>query len=96
MRIYPPARLAKSSMTVAPEGAGAGRVLNRLGTPTNEIPLPHPERSREWLNVALVECGRCHQVVARTSPIQRHCPECRRALKGARSREAVRRRRFGA
>jgi hypothetical protein len=36
------------------------------------------------------QCARCHQVVERTSPIQRHCPECRRAIKGVRSREAVR------
>ena len=71
--------------------AGAGRVLNSLGTAENEISLPRPGRSREWLRVALVECAICHQVVERTSPIQRHCRECRRAIKAARSREAVRR-----
>jgi hypothetical protein len=58
---------------------------------TNKIPLPDSPRSREWLRVALVECRRCHQIVERTSRIQRHCVECRRAIKGARSREAVRR-----
>jgi hypothetical protein len=75
--------------------AGAGRVLNRLGTANGEIALPHSGRSRELLNVALVECARCHQVIARAAPIQRYCPDCRRAIKGARSREAVRRRRIG-
>lgn len=73
--------------------AGAGRVLNRLGAAGTEILLPHPVRSREWLKVALVECARCHQVVERTSPIQRHCTECRRALKRSLSIEAMRRRR---
>jgi hypothetical protein len=58
---------------------------------TNEIPLPRSQRSHEWLRVALVECRRCHQVVERTSPIQRHCVDCRRVIKRAKSREAVRR-----
>ena len=31
----------------------------------------------------------CRQVVAQTSPVQRYCVECRRALKGARARDAV-------
>jgi len=73
--------------------AGAGRVLNRLGTATDEIPLPYPVRSREWLRAALVECVRCEQVVERTSPIQRYCPDCAAALGRERSRESVRRRR---
>lgn len=70
-----------------------GRVLNRLGTATTEIALPHPERSREWMKVAILECARCLQVVERTSPIQRHCRECRTAIKRTRSREALARRR---
>jgi hypothetical protein len=69
---------------------GAGRVLNRLGTTTHEIALPHPGRSREWLTVALLECSRCHQVVEGRSPTQRLCPSCRRQMKAARSYEAMR------
>jgi hypothetical protein len=75
--------------------AGAGRVLNRLGATEHTISLRHPKRSREWLAVAIVECERCHQVVERTSPIQRHCGDCRLALKRERSTDAVRRRRAG-
>jgi len=75
--------------------AGAGRVLNRLGTLSHQIALPHPGRSREWLEVSLVECARCHQVAERTSPTQRHCDTCRAALKRTRSREAMARRRMG-
>lgn len=71
--------------------AGAGHLLRSRGLATSEISLPHLARSREWLTVALLECARCHQVVERTSPIQQHCIECRRALKNKRSREAVRR-----
>jgi hypothetical protein len=59
-----------------------------------EISLSRPGRSREWLTVALLECERCHQIVERASPIQRHCRDCRRTIKGARSREAVRRSRI--
>ena len=76
--------------------AGAGRVLNSRGTQTSEITLPLPRRSREWLDLALVDCQRCHQVVQRQSPIQRYCPECRAALKRARSSEAVARARHRA
>jgi hypothetical protein len=36
--------------------AGAGRVLNSLGIDRDEIAIPLPHRSREWLKVALVEC----------------------------------------
>jgi hypothetical protein len=71
--------------------AGAGRVLKSRGTAESAIPLPRVGPSREWLKVALVECAMCHQVVERTSPIQRNCTDCRRAIRGARSREAVRR-----
>ncbi len=69
--------------------AGAGRVLNRLGTVGSDIAVPLPRRSREWLKVALLECARCHQVVQRTSPVQRLCPDCRAALKRDRSRGAL-------
>jgi hypothetical protein len=69
--------------------AGAGRLLNRLGVAENEIPLPHPEHSRAWLNVAILECAWCGQVAERTSPVQRHCPDCRAALKRARSVNAT-------
>jgi hypothetical protein len=69
--------------------AGAGRVLKTLGEASTKISLPHPSRSREWLTVALVECQCCHQVVERRSPVQRHCTDCRRALKQLRSRQAV-------
>jgi hypothetical protein len=82
------------SANLAPR-IGAGRVLNRLVAAESVILLPRLERSRAWLSVALVECARCHQVVARTSPIQRFCPGCRCALKRARSREALRRGRSG-
>jgi hypothetical protein len=41
--------------------------------------------------LALLECRGCHQVVERRSPVQRHCPDCRRAIKRTRSREAIRR-----
>jgi hypothetical protein len=71
--------------------AGAGHLLRSRGEAVNEISLPRPTRSREWLQFALVECANCHQVVERTSPVQQHCPECRRVMKRARSREAVRR-----
>jgi hypothetical protein len=75
--------------------AGAGRVLNRLGTPEeSEIAIPLPRRSRDWLSVALLECSMCHQVVERTSPIQRHCPSCRASLKRRFSRESMARRRW--
>jgi hypothetical protein len=57
--------------------AGAGRVLNSLGTVQTEIAIPFPRRSREWLCVALLECQRCHQVAERRSPVQRHCSDCR-------------------
>ena len=43
--------------------AGAGRVLNSRGTVTSEISLPLTRRSREWLDLALVKCQQCHQVV---------------------------------
>ena len=69
--------------------AGAGRVLRSRGETSSDISLPHPSRSREWLKVALLECRRCHQVVERSSPVQRHCPDCRAGLKRARSRAAV-------
>ncbi len=69
--------------------AGAGHLLRSRGESTGEIPLPRPTRSREWLKVALLECRRCHQVVERSSPVQRHCPDCRAGLKRARSRNAV-------
>jgi hypothetical protein len=71
--------------------AGAGRVLNSRGVTASQISLPRPIRSREWLKVALLECERCHQIVERTSPIQRHCAGCRKALKAARSTAAMRR-----
>lgn len=29
------------------------------------------------MRVALVECGRCHQVAEMTAPDQRHCGACR-------------------
>jgi hypothetical protein len=75
--------------------AGAGRVLNSRGTTESAISIPHPKRSRGWLAAAIVECERCHQVVERASPIQRHCLDCRLALKRERSTDAVRRRRAG-
>jgi hypothetical protein len=73
--------------------AGASRVLNSLGVSTREISLPHPARPRDWLKVALVECVRCHQVVNRTSPIQRHCQACGKAINRKLSRHAMARRR---
>jgi hypothetical protein len=73
--------------------AGAGRVLNRLGTAESEIAIPLPSRSREWLKVALVECQRCHQVEQRRSPIQRHCAGCTAELRRQRSQRAMARRR---
>jgi hypothetical protein len=48
--------------------AGAGRVLNSLCEAEAEIPLPHPERSCEWLNGAILEGARCHEIVERGSP----------------------------
>ena len=42
-----------------------------------------------WLEAALLESARCHQVAERRSPAQRHCPECAASVRGARSREAV-------
>jgi len=69
--------------------AGAARVLNRRGTAASEVPLPHPARSRGWLESALLECAECHQIAERRSPAQRHCPECAASLRGSRSREAV-------
>jgi hypothetical protein len=69
--------------------AGAGRVLKARGTEAVEITLPRAKRSREWLTAAVLECARCHQVVERRSPIERHCPDCRAALKRGRSRDAI-------
>jgi len=51
--------------------------------------MPCSDRSRAWLASAIVECYRCHQIVDRTSPMPRHCPDCRREIKRARSREAI-------
>jgi len=73
--------------------AGAGRVLNRLGTPESEIAIPLPRRSCEWLETALIECQRCDQVVERKSPTQRHCASCRAELKRSFSRVSMARRR---
>jgi hypothetical protein len=73
--------------------AGAGHLLRSRGETASEIPLPRTARSREWMRVALVECARCHQVIERRSPIQRHCADCATALGRKRSRECVRKRR---
>jgi hypothetical protein len=73
----------------SPPRAGAGRVLNSLGVTAGAISLPRPSRSRGWLDLAVLECRRCHQVVERHSPVQRHCPDCARALKRARSRDGM-------
>jgi len=75
--------------------AGAGRVLNPRGSTSSETLLPRPARSREWLNVDIIECQRCHQVVERRAPVQRHCPDCRKTLKRLRSQVAVARSRGG-
>jgi hypothetical protein len=69
--------------------------MNSRGATSSAISIPHPKRSREWLAAAIVECERCHQVVERTSPIQRHCRDCRLVLKRERSADAVKRRRAG-
>jgi hypothetical protein len=69
--------------------AGAGRVLNPRGAVASDVPLPYPARSRGWLEAALLECARCHQVVERRSPAQRRCVEGRRSLELARSSDAV-------
>jgi len=53
--------------------AGAGNLVRSGGETSTEIPLPRPVRSREWMKVALLERARCHRVIERTSPIQRHC-----------------------
>ncbi len=73
--------------------AGAGRVLNSRGTTSSAISIPHPRAHANGSPPAIVECERCHQVVERTSPIQRHCLDCRLALKRMRSAAAVKRRR---
>jgi len=73
--------------------AGAGQLLRSRGETASEISLPRPARSREWLNVALLDCGSCHQVVERRSPVQRYCADCADALARKRSSGAVRRRR---
>jgi hypothetical protein len=73
--------------------AGAGRVLKTLGDASAQIRLPQPPRSRAWLNVALIECDRCHQVEQRRSPIQRHCAACTADLRRQRSKRAMARRR---
>jgi len=51
------------------------------GETSTEISLPSLTRSREWLTVPMVECDRCHQLVERTSPRQRHCRDCRDVIK---------------
>ena len=71
--------------------AGAGPVLNRLGTAKSEIAIPSPA-DRRMAEDALVECDRCHQIAARVSPIQGHCPICRTAPGRQRSRESMARR----
>jgi hypothetical protein len=68
--------------------AGPGRVL-KSPRASVKIDLGRLIRSREWLKTALLECGTCHQIVERQSPAQRHCRECRVALKRLRSAEAV-------
>jgi hypothetical protein len=65
--------------------AGAGRVLDSRGIAESEISLRRPTRPHGWLTDALIECEQCHQVVKGTSPVQRHCPDCRRAIRRARS-----------
>ncbi len=79
-----------------PRRTGAGRVLSRLGINGSEIRIPRRERSCEWLHVAILECARCHQVVERVSPMQRHCRECRRVIKRLASLNAMRRSRVAA
>jgi hypothetical protein len=77
--------------------AGAGRVLKTLGEITSDASIPCPARSREWLGVALLECGHCHQVVERRSPVQRYCAACAALLRRGRSRTGIARsRRNGA
>jgi hypothetical protein len=75
--------------------AGAGHLLRSLGETSSEVSLPRPTRSREWLKVALLECGHCHQVVERHSPVQRYCSECAETLARVRSRSAMTHRRRG-
>jgi len=79
---------------------GAGWVLNPRGPAATEIQLPYPGGSREWLEAALVECHRCHQVVARTSAVHRHCVEslgrCRASILARHSRMAEARRKVPA
>jgi hypothetical protein len=67
---------------------GPGHLLRSRGEATTEIRLPRPIRSRAWLEEAPFECRRCHRVVERRSPVQRHCTDCRAALKRLRHREA--------
>lgn len=69
--------------------AGAGHLLRSRGESASVISLPRPTRSREWLRVALLECDRCHQVVDRLSPVQRHCTSCTAELSRIRSRRAM-------
>ena len=69
--------------------AGAGHLLRSRGETSSDISLPRPTRSRAWLDLALLECQQCHQVVERRSPVQRHCPDCRAVLKRDRSRTAA-------
>ena len=78
--------------------AEAGHLLRSKGEKTAEISLPHPERPRVWLNVALVECARCHRVVERTSPVSgtaRRAAGRPRPLRDRRCRNAQRASRSG-
>ena len=81
----PQSVFGRIQQTWGPRG-GAGRVLNSRGFATSEFSLPRPARSREWLHVALLECGSCHHVVERRSPVQRYCAECSATIKRQRSR----------
>lgn len=72
-------------MTECLRRAGAGRVLDRLGTAATVIAVLR--RSREWLKVTLLQCHRWHQVCERRSHRQRLCSEC--AQFGARTRRRL-------
>ena len=94
-RISRGVRMAGFPIRLAPAG-WSRPCTESAGDRGERDPLPHPRRSREWLEAALVECAQCHQVVERRSPVQRHCRECRASLKGSKSRaDAARARRSG-
>lgn len=88
MDVEPPARSAWHYPKERLRWAGPGRLLKHPAA-SREVTLPCPTRSRAWLEIALLECATCHQIVQRRSSIQRHCEQCRVERKRTQSHDGA-------